>query len=89
MKKRRIGEVKLESDEAAQKFLAEVDLTQYDLSGGVPLSQFEFLAKNANVHFRLPQAQLEEIKTEAQRRGVPYQRFMRELLQRGMRSLDA
>jgi predicted DNA binding CopG/RHH family protein len=87
--KPRLAEVKFDSDEEAERFLSEVDLTDYDLSGGVPLSQFEFLAKNGNVHFRLPQGQLEEIKAEAQKRGVPYQRFMRELLQRGMRSLDA
>lgn len=87
--KPRLAEVKFNSDEDAEKFLSEVDLTDYDLSGGIPLSEFEFHAKSANVHFRLPEAQLLEIKAEAKRRGVPYQRFMRELLQRGMQTLDA
>ena len=31
----------LTSDEAAERFVAEADLTQYDLSGFVP-SRFEF-----------------------------------------------
>lgn len=75
------------TDEEAERFVAESDLTEYDLSGMVPLSQFEFHSKDASVHMRLPQGQLAQIKAEAQRRGVPYQRFMRELMQRGLASL--
>jgi predicted DNA binding CopG/RHH family protein len=67
--------------------VATADLTEYDLSGGVPLSQLEYLAKSASIHMRLPQEQLDQIKAEAQRRGVPYQRFMRELMQRGLGTL--
>lgn len=87
MKKPRLESVYLPTDEAAEKFIEEADLTDYDLSGGVPLSQFEYHAKDIRIHMRLPGQQLAEIKAEAKRRGVPYQRFMRELLQIGMNSL--
>jgi predicted DNA binding CopG/RHH family protein len=36
---------------------------------------------------RMPESQLEAIKAEAKKRGVKYQRFMRELLDRGMQTL--
>ena len=75
------------TDEEAERFVAESDLTQYDLSRGIPLSQFELQFKDASIHLRLPQGQLDEIKSEAERRGIPYQRFMRELIQRGMNTL--
>lgn len=79
----------LHTDEEAERFVAESDLTQYDLSGGIPLSEFELRMKDASIHLRLPQGQLDQIKSEAQRRGIPYQRFMRELIQRGMSTLGA
>jgi predicted DNA binding CopG/RHH family protein len=76
------------TDEEAERFVAESDLTEYDLSGGIPLSQFELQMKDASIHLRLPQGQLDEIKAEAERRHIPYQRFMRELMERGMRTLS-
>lgn len=78
---------RLLSDEDAERFVEEADLTEFDLAGMVRLSELERRAKNASIHLRLPQAQLDEIKAEAQKRGVPYQRFMRELMQRGMATL--
>ena len=77
----------LRSDEEAEAFVAEADLTEYDLAGMHPVN-FEFETKDAAISFRLPKRQLDEVKAEAARRNIPYQRFMRELLQRGMRSLD-
>lgn len=77
----------LTSDEEAEAFVAESDLTAYDLSGGMSRSQFEFQMKDASIHMRMPQQQLAEIKAEAKRRGMPYQRFMRELIQHGMSAL--
>ena len=77
------------TDQEAERFVEEADLSEYDLSGGVPLSAFEFHSKTASVHMRMPEAQLAEIKAEASRRGLPYQRFMRELLQRGLNALKA
>ena len=54
----------------------------------ISLSEFELRMKDASIHMRLPRGQLDEIKAEAERRGIPYQRFIRELIQRGMNTLS-
>ena len=41
------------------------------------------------VNMRLPQRQLDVLKAEAKRRGMPYQRLMRELLEQGLQRLKA
>ena len=76
----------LSSDEAAEKFVETADLSEYDWSAAEPIHH-EFDEKAARVTMRMPERQLAAIKKEAERRGVRYQRFMRELLDRGMRSL--
>ena len=76
----------LRSDEEAEKWLEEADLSEYDWDAG-EIVQYEFEEKNARVNMRLPESQLNAIKAEAAKRGVKYQRFMRELLERGMQSL--
>lgn len=78
----------LKSDKEAEDFVANADLTEYDWSLAEPVA-YEFHSKAASVHMRMPEAQLAEIKAEASRRGLPYQRFMRELLQRGLNTLKA
>jgi predicted DNA binding CopG/RHH family protein len=75
------------SDEEAESFVANADLTQYDLSHRLSLSEFELRAKDASIHMRMPKGQLDQIKAEADRRGIPYQRFMRQLIENGMRAL--
>ena len=60
----------LRSDEEAERFVDTADLSQYDLSGGRRM-QFEFAAKTARVNMRLPEAQLQAVKAEAQKRGCP------------------
>ena len=84
-KKRKAWPV-LTSDKAAEEFVETVDLTEYDWSAMKP-TRFEFQVKNKQVNLRMPEGQLEAIKSEAKRRGVKYQRFMRELLERGMQTL--
>lgn len=73
----------LSSDAAAEKFVADADLAEYDLSGFRPV-QFEFERKTAKVNMRLPEALLEAVKASAAARGVPYQRFIRETLERAV-----
>jgi predicted DNA binding CopG/RHH family protein len=77
----------LPSDEAAEAFVGHADLSRYDWSAAEPV-RYEFEDKSARVTMRIPQRQLESIKAEAERRGMKYQRFMRELMERGMRSLS-
>lgn len=76
----------LDSDEAAENFVAEADLSQYDWSAMTP-ARFEFHEKDARVTMRMPQRQLDAIKAEAARRGVKYQRLIRELLEQGLETL--
>ncbi len=76
----------LPTDEAAETFVAEADLSQFDWSRAEPVTH-EFESKDARVNMRMPQSQLAAIKAEADKRGIRYQRFMRELLERGMQTL--
>ena len=77
-----------DTDQEAERFTDTADLSEYDFSGFKPV-RFEFQKKEACVNMRLPQSQLDILKREAEKRGIPYQRFMRELLERGMQSLKS
>ncbi|WP_299435854.1 BrnA antitoxin family protein [uncultured Rhodospira sp.] len=74
-----------ESDAAAERFVDEADLTEYDFSGFQP-GQFEFARKEARVNMRLPASMLEAVKASAAARGIPYQRFIREAIARALSS---
>jgi predicted DNA binding CopG/RHH family protein len=76
--KRKLPE--LQSDEAAETFVTEADLTQFDLSGMQP-AQFEFRLKSERVNMRLPRALLDAVRASAAKQGVPYQRFIRQALE--------
>jgi predicted DNA binding CopG/RHH family protein len=71
------------TDEEAEAFVAGADLTEYDLSGATPV-RFEFEKKAARVNMRLPKPLLDAVKQRARRRGIPYQRFIREALERAL-----
>ncbi len=70
----------LTGDKAAETFLGEADLTQYDLSNLKPV-RFEFHPKDRSITLRLSDALLKAIKEEAERSGIPYQRFIRKTLE--------
>ncbi len=72
-----------ETDEEAERFIDTADLSDYDLSGVEPV-RFEFEKKNARVNMRLPQPLLDALKEHAKRRGIPYQRFIREALEQAV-----
>ena len=79
------GELKklpvLKSDEEAERFVDTADLSEYDLSGFKPV-RFEFEKKAAQLNMRLPQPLLDAVKIRAKARGIPYTRYIRELLER-------
>src|SRR5258707_672498 len=75
---------KLASDKEAEAFL-EQDLSDLDFSQFKPL-QFEFEKKSARVNMRLPQPLLDAVKKRASARRIPYQRFIREALERAVGS---
>lgn len=70
----------LRSDEEAERFVAEADLTEYDLSGFKPV-HFELRRKDKTISLRLPSDLLAAAKKAAARQGVPYQRFMRHAIE--------
>ena len=76
---------KLHSDEEAEEFVATADLTDYDLSELGPVL-FEFQPKNERVNMRLPKSLLDAVKASAVKAGVPYQRFIRQILEAAVRN---
>ena len=74
---------RLRSDKEAEEFVADSDLTQYDLSG-MKMVRFEFAPKAARINMRLPADLLKAVKATAARQGVPYQRFIRQALERAV-----
>lgn len=74
----------LKTDEEAERFVAEADLTEYDFSQMVPM-HFEFAKKDERVNMRLPGELLAAVKAKAKLRGLPYQRFIREALEQAVR----
>jgi predicted DNA binding CopG/RHH family protein len=71
------------TDTAAERFVSRADLTRYDLSGLKPV-RFEFEKKTAQLNMRLPKPLLDAVKTRARERGIPYTRFLRELIEQGL-----
>lgn len=71
----------LRSDAEAERFVAEADLTDYDFSQMVPMA-FERRRVDRQVSIRLPAGLLDAVKERANARGIPYQRYIREVLER-------
>jgi predicted DNA binding CopG/RHH family protein len=72
-----------ESDEDLERFVETADLSEYDLSVFKPM-KFELRKKDARINMRVPQRLLSAIKTAAIEEEVPYQRLMRDLIERGL-----
>ena len=70
----------LRSDEEAEAFLDAADLSEYDLSEMKPI-KFEYLRKSAKLNMRLPESLLAAIKAKADAQGIPYQRYIRQVLE--------
>jgi len=75
---------KLTTDKEAEDFVANADLTDYDLSG-MQSVRFEFQPKTERVNMRLPRTLLEAVKAQAAKAGIPYQRFIRQALESAVR----
>ncbi|NIQ95951.1 MAG: hypothetical protein GWN87_18430 [Desulfuromonadales bacterium] len=72
---------RFKSDEEAERFVDDADLTDYDLSDGRSV-RFEFEKKTARINMRMPEGLFRAIKKRAAERGIPYQRFIRETLEK-------
>jgi predicted DNA binding CopG/RHH family protein len=71
---------RFKSDKEAEEFVDKADLTEYDLSGMRPI-RFEFQPKTERVNMRLPRQLLDAVQASAAKEGVPYQRFIRRVLE--------
>jgi predicted DNA binding CopG/RHH family protein len=79
-RKRKVPE--LLTDRAAEAFLNQ-DLSGLDYSQFKPV-RFEFAKKEARVNMRLPRELLDAVKAQAKARGIPYQRYIRDVLERAV-----
>ena len=70
------------TDDEAEEFVSTADLSEYDLSG--KLVRFEFEPKSGRLNMRLPESLVSTLKTQAKKRGVPYQRFTRQMIELGL-----
>jgi predicted DNA binding CopG/RHH family protein len=73
---------RLTTDEEAEAFL-EQDLSDLDLSQFKPV-KFEFGKKDARLNMRLPEPLLEAVRKRADAKGVPFTRYIRELIERDL-----
>ena len=73
----------LTTDEEAEDFIANSDLSEYDLSGMVPV-RFELRRKDKSINLRLPEKLLEAVRTRAEQEKIPYQRFIRLALEKAL-----
>ena len=70
------------TDEEAEAFLAQ-DLSALDPAQFKPLPQ-ETSPKSARLNMRLPEPLLAALKAKAAERSIPYQRLIREALERAL-----
>lgn len=70
----------LRSDKEAEDFVANSDLSEYDLSG-FKRASFEFQPKTEMINLRLPHGLLEAVKGKARSCNLPYTRYIRLVLE--------
>lgn len=71
------------SDEEAEAFL-EQDLTDYLHAGNFKPMHFELRPKEKSINLRISEDLLAVVRENAKREGVPYQRYIRHLIERGV-----
>lgn len=71
------------TDAEAEEFVATADLSEYDMSDMVPV-RFELRRKDKAINLRLPDALLEEVRSQAKRADMPVQRFIRLAIERAI-----
>jgi predicted DNA binding CopG/RHH family protein len=73
---------RFKTDEEAEAFL-EQDLSDLDFSQFKPM-RFEFKPKRKSLNLRISQDLLDAVRKNAKRQGMPYQRFIRQALERAV-----
>ncbi len=70
----------LRSDKAAEKLL-DKDLSAYISAENLAPFPFEYKPKQESVNLRISSELLDAVRAAARRRGIPYQRFIRQALE--------
>jgi predicted DNA binding CopG/RHH family protein len=71
------------TDRAAAAFVDAADLSLYDLSGA-QLMRFEIKRKGKSINLRLSEELYNAVRKRAARAGLPYQRFIRLMLEQAV-----
>jgi predicted DNA binding CopG/RHH family protein len=73
---------RFKTDEEAEAFL-EQDLSDLDFSRFKPM-RFEFKPKRKSLNLRISEELLDAVRKNAKREGIPYQRYIRQALERAV-----
>ena len=77
----------LKSDKAAEKLL-DSDLSDYLTAENLEPFPFEFKPKQKSVNLRMSEELLKAVRAAARRTGIPYQRYIRQALERAIRQTE-
>jgi predicted DNA binding CopG/RHH family protein len=72
------------TDKEAENFLDQ-DLSDYISAENFAPFQFEFRPKQKSVNLRISEELLNAVRAVAHRRGIPYQRYIRQTLEASLR----
>jgi predicted DNA binding CopG/RHH family protein len=70
------------TDKEAEEFL-EQDLSDLDFAQFKPM-RFEFMPKEKSLNLRISEDLLNAVRKNAKREGIPYQRYIRQALERAV-----
>jgi len=73
----------LKTDEEAEAFLQQ-DLSDFLHRGNFSPFRFEFKPKDKSINLRIPAGLLKAVQSRAKRQGIPYQRYIRQELERSV-----
>ena len=74
----------LKSAKAAEKFL-DRDLSDYIHAENRTPYSFEYRPKQKSVNLRISEELLDAVRVAARRRGIPYQRYIRQTLESALK----
>lgn len=73
----------LKTDEEAEALLQQ-DLSDYLHAGNFAPQRFEFRPKGKSINLRISEELLKQVQSRAKREGIPYQRYIRQALERAV-----
>lgn len=75
---------KMKSDKAAEKLL-EKDLSEFLDPENFALTSFEFAPKDKSITIRVSEPLLQAVKAVSKKKGVSYQKYVRQALERALK----